>query len=444
MLDEKLKQVTDEIKSVEAEAKQKWQAFDTLRGELKNADVKDITDPESEAFKKAHDAHTEYGTLADRLAGLKSRQADLFAMTADRGQSFADPAVKAQVQEIKDGMGSFYDLGAKALASDGYRDLEAKGILNDGSRVPIGTVMLAKQNSSAEAKAVLVEGTPQGINSATNAGTLVVPQRVGYYPALERPLMLLDLVTVGQTSSNAVEFVTQTGFTNNAAFTAEATSSTAGGTGVKPESAMAFAVTQAAVRTLAHWIPATRQALADAGQLRTIIEEQLRYGLNYVLDAQMVNGDGTGQNLTGILNTSGISTQARGTDTDVDAIHKAITLIRLQYVEPNAVALHPNNWETIRLAKDSTGQYYYGPPAISGTNSVWGLNVVTGAQFPANSAIVGDFRQAILWLREGIQVLASDSHSDFFVKNLIAVLAELRAAFGVVRPAAFAQVTGLN
>jgi HK97 family phage major capsid protein len=158
----------------------------------------------------------------------------------------------------------------------------------------------------------------------------------------------------------------------------------------------------------------------------------------------MVNGDGTGQNLTGILNTSGISTQARGTDTDVDAIHKAITLIRLQYVEPNAVALHPNNWETIRLAKDSTGQYYYGPPAISGTNSVWGLNVVTGAQFPANSAIVGDFRQAILWLREGIQVLASDSHSDFFVKNLIAVLAELRAAFGVVRPAAFAQVTGLN
>jgi beta-phosphoglucomutase-like phosphatase (HAD superfamily) len=255
MLDEKLKQVTDEIKSVEAEAKQKWQAFDTLRGELKNADVKDITDPESEAFKKAHDAHTEYGTLADRLAGLKSRQADLFAMTADRGQSFADPAVKAQVQEIKDGMGSFYDLGAKALASDGYRDLEAKGILNDGSRVPIGTVMLAKQNSSAEAKAVLVEGTPQGINSATNAGTLVVPQRVGYYPALERPLMLLDLVTVGQTSSNAVEFVTQTGFTNNAAFTAEATSSTAGGTGVKPESAMAFAVTQAAVRTLAHWIP---------------------------------------------------------------------------------------------------------------------------------------------------------------------------------------------
>jgi HK97 family phage major capsid protein len=453
MLDDKLKQIADEITSVKKDAQSAWQKFDEKRAELAKADV-DVSDTESPAFKEAEEVHKTYAEKADRLAVLEGQRERLWAMMADgkgapslngNGDAKADKQV---VERVKDGLASRWDLGAKALASEEYAQLKQKGILNDGSRIQIGTVALAKQADAHEAKALVVEGSPQSVNSATDAGTFIRPERVGYYPLLERPLLLTDLITVGTTQSNAVEYVTQTAFTNNAAFTAESTATATPGspsaaTGVKQESALTFAVKQAVVRTLAHWIPATRQALSDAGQLQTIIEEQLRYGLNYVVDSQIVSGGGTGQDLTGIVSTSGIGTQALGTDTRPDAIHKAITAVRLQYAEPTAVALHPTDWESLRLQKDSTGQYLYGPPAMAGTQQVWGKPVVTGAQFAQGTGIVADWKQAILWIRDGIQVLASDSHSDFFIRNMVAILAELRCAFGIVRPSTFVKVTGL-
>jgi HK97 family phage major capsid protein len=195
------------------------------------------------------------------------------------------------------------------------------------------------------------------------------------------------------------------------------------------------------IRTLAHWVAITRRALADVPRMQSLIGGRLRYGLARVLDQQIVDGNWAGENLTGILNTTGVQAQAKGTDTLVDATHKAITKVRLAFFEPNAVAYHPNDWEGIRLAKDTNGQYYYGPPALAGPQTVWGLPTVTGAQFPAGNPLVGDFRTAELYLREGVQVLASDSHADFFVRNLIALLAEMRVGFIVPQPEAFCEVT---
>jgi HK97 family phage major capsid protein len=435
--DAKLKEVTDQIAVLTKDAQSKWQVFDQKRKEFAESG-EDANNTESESFKSAHEAHEQYGQLADKITDLEKVREGLWAMTAD-SKSGPEPAREMAV-EAKDLLRSG-SLADQALGSAEYKELKQKGLL-DGSRLAVGVVPLAKQASADEFKALLVEGAPATVSSQTNAGALFRPERVGYFPLLERPLMLTDLVTLGTTQTNAVEYVKQTSFTNNAAPVAEAVA-TGDGSGAKPESAMAFSVVQAAVRTIAHWIPATRNALADAGQLRTIIEEQLRYGLAYVLDAQMVNGDGTGQNLTGLLNQAGIGTQAKGADTPADAIHKALTIVRLQYVEPNAVALHPTDWQTLRLSKDSQGNYLYGPPALAGDQQIWGKPVVTGAQFPQGTGVVADFRQAMLWLRDGVQVLASDSHSDFFTRNLVAVLAEMRAAFGVVRPQAVCTVTGL-
>jgi HK97 family phage major capsid protein len=163
-----------------------------------------------------------------------------------------------------------------------------------------------------------------------------------------------------------------------------------------------------------------------------------------------VNGAGTGEDLTGILNTSNILSQAQGTDSTADAIHKAITQIRLGFIEPNGVALHPNDWQLLRLSRDGggsvagTGAYLYGPPSTAGAEQIWGLPVAVTAAVPDDTGLVGDFTQAVLWLREGMQVLASDSHESFFVKNLVALLAELRAAFGVLVPAAFCKVTSID
>jgi hypothetical protein len=176
-------------------------------------------------------------------------------------------------------------------------------------------------------------------------GAFIVPDRQpGLIPLALRPLVVRNLVTVGDTNVDIVEWVKENSFTNAAAETAEATSTATGGT--KPESGIDYAVVQSTVKTIAHWIPATKRALSDVGQLRTLIDQRLQDGINLRLDSQMVNGDATGENLRGILNTSGVLTQARGADSGMDAVLKAITKIRLQFLEPTAILMHPTDART--------------------------------------------------------------------------------------------------
>ena len=276
--------------------------------------------------------------------------------------------------------------------------------------------------------------------SSTSAGAMIVNDRKPLVDSFyQRPLRIKDLITIGQTDSDTVEYVRVTGVTNNAATVAEATA-TADGTGAKPESAMALAIVTETVKILAHWIPATRNALADAGQMRTMIDEFLRYGLEEELEDQIVSGGGTGNDMTGIYNTSNINAQTFSTDA-LQSIRKAITLVRTNgRVDPTAIAMTPGNWETIDLLKDNESRYFFGGPSVLGTPRIWGLNVVQSDAMTSNSAILGDWSKAVLWDRQQAAIMVSDSHSDFFVRNLIAVLAEMRAAFGVIRPKAFSTV----
>lgn len=284
--------------------------------------------------------------------------------------------------------------------------------------------------------------------SATSAGAAV--RNDLYAPitdlAGERELTVSDLVTRGSTDSDTVEYVRVTSKTNAAAPTAEATA-TSGASGTKPESAMALEVVSTTVKTIAHWIPITKRAAADAGQVRTLVDAFLRYGLEEELEDQMLTGDGTGENFTGILNTSGIQTTGSA-GTDLDAIVDAIRLVRYTgRRRPTGVVFHPNDWYStgFLLAKDSQGRYLIGDPARGPADleSLWGLRVVVSEGMTENTALVGDFRQAVLWEREGVSVLVADQHSDFFIRNMLVILAELRAAFGVLDPQGFATVTAV-
>lgn len=280
--------------------------------------------------------------------------------------------------------------------------------------------------------------------SSTSAGAFVTNDRLGLVDAgtFARPLTIRDLVTNGRTGSDTIEYVRQGTHTNNAATVAEATA-TSGGTGAKPESAMALSVVTETVKTIAHWIPATRRALADAGQLRTLIDSFLRYGLEEELEDQIVNGDGSGENFTGIFNTSGTSTQAYDTNLLITA-RKARTKVRtLGRATPTAYVMHPNDWQAFDLLTENSsnqGPFYFGGPMQMGTPRLWGLPVIESEAITEGTALVADWRLAVLWDRQQAQILTSDSHSDFFIRNLIAILAEMRAAFGVIRPAAFVEI----
>ena len=273
----------------------------------------------------------------------------------------------------------------------------------------------------------------------TSGGAFVVNQQTGIMDmgTFMRPLRIADLVTHGSTTSDAVEFVRQTGFTNNAAFVAEATNTS---TGTKPESAMTWERVIEAVKTMAHWIPITRRALSDVGQMRTYIDMFLRYGLDEVMDTQIIQGNGVGENLLGISNTPNIQSQAWSTDI-LQTTRKARTKVVLGgRTVPTAYGLHPLDWETIDLLQDNEARYFFGGPSALGTPRLWGLPVVESEAFTQGEGYCADWRQGVLWDREAAQIFITDSHSDFFIKNILVLLAELRVAFGVIRPAAFVEI----
>jgi HK97 family phage major capsid protein len=277
-----------------------------------------------------------------------------------------------------------------------------------------------------------------GLDS-TSAGALIIPDQ---YPGIaelgRRELGIRDVITVGQTSSDVIEFVRITGETNTAAPVAEATAA-AGSSGVKPESGMTLERVSTNVVTIAHWIPATRRALSDAPQLRTLIDNFLRYGLEYELEDQIVNGTG-GDGFTGILNTSGTQAQAFTTDI-LTTLRKARTAVRLVgRTRPNGVLMNPADVETLDLLKDAENRFYYGGPIDGGVPRVWRVPIVELEVVPEGTAIMGDFTVCILWDREQGNISVSDSHADFFIRNLIAILAEMRAAFGILRPSAIVEV----
>ena len=269
--------------------------------------------------------------------------------------------------------------------------------------------------------------------SDTSAGAFVPTENSGIYAPLGRPqLTILDLISVRQTGTDAVEYVQQTAQVTQAAPVAEATSLA---NGLKPEGAMAFAKKLAPVETIAVWVPVTKRALADARQLRGIINQELRESVMSELENQVLNGSGVSPQFAGIANTAGVLTQAFATDALTTA-RKAITNLRVNGLDdPTAFVLHPQDWEAIELA------LFAAAPYLPYQKSLWRVPVVENMELTAATGYLGNWSRAVLWDRDQFTISMSDSHSDFFVRNLVAVLGELRAAFGVIRPKSFVKIT---
>jgi HK97 family phage major capsid protein len=293
----------------------------------------------------------------------------------------------------------------------------------------------------------LVTGT-----SDASAGAFIESMRNPYLPLLRRPLTMRDIVSIARTQSDAIEYVRQVSETNNAAMVPEATSSavidgstvTAAMGGLKPESGMVFEKILTNVKTVAHWMPATKRALADAGQMQNLIDDFLRWGLEEELEDQMVLGNGTGENFEGLTNITNLTAQPWDTNLLVTS-RRAKTKVRtVGRMSPTAYLLNPYDWENIQLtradAAGTEGPFLFGGPAANEVPTLWNLPVVESESVPQGTGYVGNFKTLVLWDREQANVQVTDSHADFFVRNLVAILAEARAAFGCLRPAAIVEM----
>jgi HK97 family phage major capsid protein len=289
---------------------------------------------------------------------------------------------------------------------------------------------------------------PLGVNlhAATitedpTAGGLTVPPQYlpGILPYPTRPLVVRDLIAPGTTTSNQVVYQKEQAFTNAAATVAEGAA--------KPESAITFVAVTSAVRKIAHFVPISTELLEDVPGIASYIDARLGVGLNLTEEDQLLNGNGVSPNILGFLQLPGLAPDVpRGSDNNMDAVGKQIGAIASSVFEmPSGIIMHPSNWLTITMSKSAQGEYLgNGPLAAPQPRTLWGLPVAVTPAITAGTALVGAFRTASqIFDRGGMRMSASNSHENYFVLNLIALLCEKRLALCCYREAAFGRVTGL-
>jgi HK97 family phage major capsid protein len=386
-----------------------------------------MTAADAEKRERTEDERKKIGAMLDEAKAIKARLElakadDSMRAEIERLTAGMDRAKPQTTPDTKQGQGT---LGEQFVASKAY-DFFKQGHHRSSS---------AWRSPSVELHAVTLDTT-----SGSGGPLIVTDYRPGIVPLLFKRLVVADLIAPGTTDSNSITYMKETTFTNAAAPVAEGAA--------KPESTLVFAQATDPVQKIAHWLPVTEEMLEDAPQIRSYIDGRLRFGVQLAEEDQLLNGSGTPPAIRGILNRVGLTAaQARGTDTNADAIFKQITTIATTvFVDPDGIVINPVNWQTIQLAKDANGQYYgSGPFAPMALQTLWGLPAVRTPTIASGTALVGAFQSASQVFRKGgLRVEASNSHSDYFIKNLVAIRAEERLALAVYRPSAFGTVTGLN
>ena len=272
----------------------------------------------------------------------------------------------------------------------------------------------------------------------TSAGFAPESLRTGkVVPYAARRVTVPDLIPQTSTSQAAIKYMEETTFTNAAAPRSEG--------GAYAESALAYTERSVTVESIGHFIPVTDEQLEDVPQMRSILDGRLIYMVMLALEGQLITGDGNTPNLDGLLNKSGVGSQAKGEDSVPDAIYKAMTTVRSSgFAEPSGMIIHPNDWQAVRLLTTTDGLYIWGNPSEAGPERIWGLPLAITTAITENTGLLGDFPLfSELFIRRGVVIESSKSHSDYFVKGKQAIRAGIRAALAIYRPAAFCKVTGI-
>ncbi len=389
---------------------------------------KELTQLAADLKKAADEVKKQGETAATELKNLGN-------LTAETKKAADDALIKhnelsARLDEIEKKMARRSDLPtrAKTLGEQVTESAELVEFLKGSRKGRVGIAV----------KAIISSLTTVADGSA---GDLIVPYRVpGIVTPPQRRMTIRDLLTPGRTSVNAIQYVKESGFTNNAATVTE-TAGTA-----KPQSDIQFDIVTTAVTTIAHWVLATKQILDDVPQLQSYIDGRLRYGLMYVEENQLLNGGGTGTDLNGI-NTQATAYAApiaptnAGNLTKIDILRLAMLQTTIAELPATGIVLHPSDWADIELTKTDQGAYLFANPQNLADPRLWRLPIVETQAQTLDNFTVGAFKMgAQIFDREDANVEISTEDSDNFRKNLVTIRAEERLALAVYRPQAF--ITG--
>ena len=360
-----------------------------VQTELKEL-VKNSGSETQAAVKKVND-------LSETIQGIAARMLDIEQNMAEN---------------VKTGTAPIESLGQMVIKSDAYKEFAA----GNSSRMKFQANTIIGQ-----------EGSP-----LENSNTIVAPQRLsGIIPGAFRALKLRDVLPAGVTSSNMVEYTRELLFTNNAAETNEGVT--------KPESVLTFELANAPVKTVAHFIKASKQVLDDAPALKSYIDTRMRYGVDYKIDYQLLNGNGTNPNISGLRDSGNYTafTPVTG-ENALDSINRAIYSVYTAEYAPTVIIMNPADWGGLERIKKGTGDVSYvigNPTGIMGP-MLWGLHdFVTNAKNSGYFLIGAMDIAAQVWNREGVTVEMFEQDDVNVQKNLLTIRGEARLALAIYRPA---------
>ena len=270
--------------------------------------------------------------------------------------------------------------------------------------------------------------------------------------ALRDPDSVIGLFDQIETNQNAYVYLEETTFTNNAGSVAEAADIS-----TSNEGALAFTERTESIRKMATFLPVTDELLADVAGVQGYVNSRLSTMMKLNMDNQLINGDGSAPNLTGILNKTGINTfdysSYSGELARLGQVYQAITEIRKDsFTEADAIVMHPSDWyQIVTSVSDITTSGSKNPLFVvaggfgaDAAPKLWGLNVVPSTVIAEGTALVGKFgggEAAHVVMRQGVDLAVSDSHSDFFAKNQLAIRLTMRLGFPIYRATSFCSIT---
>jgi HK97 family phage major capsid protein len=386
--------------------------------ELKNltADFKKATD-EVKSFaeqvqtemknlgKATDDTKTQADKALSEMNGISQRMTELEQKMTRRGGGDQSPTLKT--------------LGQHVVESEAVKAvLQQK---NGQARLTI------------ELKDIMTGGGSLG-TGVSMATSLTVPDRQPIVPPPMRQLVVRDLITPGTTTANAIEYPVETSSPGSTAAAVVSEGQR------KPKTDITFDLKSVPVRTIAHWMKASRQIMDDVPQLQSYIDGRLRYGLGYVEETELLYGDGTGQHLLGIIPQASAYSAAFAPANlqNIDTLRLASLQATLAFYPATGYVLHPTDWAKIELTKDLQARYIVGDPQNSITPRLWNLPVVQTTAMQVSHFLTGAFRLgAQIFDRMSMEVLLSTENEDDFVRNMITIRAEERLALAVYRPQAF-------
>jgi HK97 family phage major capsid protein len=382
--------------------------------------IKALEDAKSEFLR----AHKELMEQAEKADGEVKEAKSLSVETKNALEKLAEKANKA--------FDRLAILESRVAYRGGHKDADGVNVGREFVESQQFKSLLESNSESGRARLRV-----KNIVNATGQNQPLVPadRRPGIIAEPNRMLRIRDLLMVGRTSSNLIEYTKENVFTNSAASQYEASPERFEGV-KKAKSNITFTLATAAVVTIAHYMKASKQVLGDAPQLESYINGRLTYGLKLEEEEQILNGTGAAGELNGLNNQATAYNRGATGDTGIDTLRKAITQGQLSNYMVDGIVLNPADWEGIELTKDNEGRYIWARPEQLAGPALWGLPVVPSNTQPAGTFLVGAFGMAAqLWDREDASVQVGFENDDF-TRNLVTMLAEERVALTVFRPAA--------